>query len=112
MFKSIFDWILNRNLFVGWLDGYKLQIAGVLAGLALALKSAAPFLPPDVAVHVLAISEALMAIAGYFGVIGGIGRVASGPRVVGPVGKVSKVKVGRSPLATAKLQADQEHGNG
>lgn len=78
MFKKILNWILNSNPIFKYIDGYKLQIGGTLAALALILDSVASFLPVEVSVQVLIISTALKTIAGYCGVVGGLGRIVKG----------------------------------
>lgn len=77
-FKAIIDWLLNRNPLIGFMNGYKMQIGGMLAGLALVIDSVVSFCPPEVAAQLIIISTALKALAGYFGVVGGIGKLAKG----------------------------------
>lgn len=73
--RLILDWLLNKNVLMRWLDGYKMQIGGAFAGLALVIDGLAPFCPPEISVQLVIISGALKAIAGYFGVVGGVGKI-------------------------------------
>jgi hypothetical protein len=74
--KTILNWLLNRNILVGWLNGRKTQLGGILAGAALTIDGIVSFLPPELAQPLLIISQQLKVLAGVFGVAGAIGKVA------------------------------------
>jgi len=75
---KVLSWFLNKNFIMKYLDGYKTQIAGIVVGLAFVIDSLVGLglLPPELTALLINLSEILKQVAGYFGVVGGLGKVA------------------------------------
>ena len=74
--KLLLNWLLNKNFAMKYLDGYKTQIAGILVGLAFILEAISGLVPPEVSGPLKAVAESLKQLAAYFGIVGGLGKVA------------------------------------
>ena len=76
MIQKTFNWIFNSNPLLEWVNGYKTQIAGAIAGAALVVDFVAPFTPIDIGLQLTVVSVAMKQIAGYLGFVGVVGKLA------------------------------------
>lgn len=72
---SILDKVINKSVFK-FLDGYKMQIGGALAGISCALYGATYLTNPETDLVLIQIAEYAIKGAEIFGVFGGCGKIA------------------------------------